>query len=80
MNRLYLAAALLALPVCLNAAAANPNVAETPATPRHTPRLLSTEEARRDVALLRRALETVHPGLYRYTTKAGIEALEARLK
>jgi len=80
MNRLYLAAALLALPLPLNAAAANPNVAETPATPRYTPRLLSVEEARRDVALLRRALETVHPGLYRYTTKAGIDAAFARLE
>ncbi len=37
-------------------------------------------EARRDVALLRRALETVHPGLYRYTPKPEVDAAFRRLE
>ena len=80
MKSLYLvaAAALFTLPLPLNAAAAEP--AATPAAPRYTPRLLSAEEATRDVALLRRALETVHPGLYRYTAKPDIDAAFANLE
>ncbi len=50
------------------------------ASPLYTPRQISAEDATRDVALLRRALETVHPGLYRYTPKAQIDAAFARLE
>ncbi len=52
------------------------------ATPVSTyqPRMLSTEDSRADVALLRRGLETVHPGLYRYTSKKDIDAAFARLE
>ena len=46
----------------------------------YQPRMLSAEDARADVALLRRGLETVHPGLYRYTTNKGINAAFARLE
>ncbi len=44
------------------------------------PRILSEQDARADVALLRRALETIHPGLYRYSSKAEIDAAFARLE
>ncbi len=82
MKSLYLAAAaaLFTLPPPLSAAAAEPAAAATPAAPRYAPRLLSAEEAARDVALLRRALETVHPGLYRYSAKAEIDAAFAQLE
>lgn len=43
-------------------------------------RVLSAEEASADVALLRRALETVHPGRYRYSNKALIDAAFSRLE
>lgn len=83
MKRLYLAAAgtLLCLPFPLAAAAAATDAGTAAAAlPRYTPRLLSADEATRDVALLIRALETVHPGLYRYATKAEIDAAFAQLK
>ncbi|WP_188945575.1 S41 family peptidase, partial [Polymorphobacter multimanifer] len=46
----------------------------------YSPRVIAAEDASRDVALLRRALEPVHPGLYRYTPRAGIDAAFARLE
>lgn len=82
MKSLTLAAAatLFALPLPLAAAAAEPATSASPAAQRYTLRLLSAEEAARDVALLRRALETVHPGLYRYSAKAEIDAAFALLE
>lgn len=47
-------------------------------------RTLSAAEAQADVALMRRALETIHPGLYRRTSKAQMDlafaTLEQRVK
>ena len=43
-------------------------------------RIISAENARADVALLRRGLQTVHPGLYRYSTKQAIDAAFTRLE
>jgi Peptidase family S41 len=43
-------------------------------------RVLSPEQASQDVALLRRALETIHPGLYRRTSKTQIDRAFARLE
>lgn len=51
-----------------------------PAQASYQPLVIAPSEARRDVALLRRALETVHPGLYRYTTKPEIDAAFDRLE
>lgn len=81
MKSLYLAAAtaLLALPLPSAAAPAD-QVAAAPAAPRYKAHLLTAAEATRDVALLRRALETVHPGLYRYSAKADIDAAFAQLE
>ena len=80
MKSLYLAAAaLLALPFPLSVAAAQP-ATEAPIAPRYTARQLSAAEATLDVTLLRRALETVHPGLYRYTAKAEIDAAFGQLE
>lgn len=73
------AAALMCLPASLAAAPADPAAAAI-AQPRYAVRLLSPEEATRDIALLRRALETVHPGLYRYSANAQIDAAFARLE
>lgn len=41
---------------------------------------LDATKARADVALLRRALETIHPGLHRYRSKAEAQAAFARLE
>lgn len=46
----------------------------------YEPRIVAAADAGRDVALLRRALETIHPGLYRYTARPEIEAAFARLE
>lgn len=46
----------------------------------YTPVTLTAEAAQSDVALMRRALETVHPGLYRYQSKATIDEAFARLE
>jgi hypothetical protein len=43
-------------------------------------RLLTSDQARADIALMRRALETIHPGLYRYRSKAEIDAAFMRLE
>ncbi len=81
MKSLYLAAAaLLALPLPLGATTAQSASAEAPAAPVYAVRMLSAEQATGDVTLLRRALETVHPGLYRYSSKADIDAAFARLE
>jgi hypothetical protein len=42
--------------------------------------MLSPEQAAADVALARRALELIHPGLDRYTPKADLDAAFARLE
>jgi hypothetical protein len=80
MNHLAFAVALLALPLSATLNAAAPPWAQTADAARYEPRLLSAEQALRDVALLRRALETVHPGLYRYSDKPAINAAFARLE
>jgi hypothetical protein len=43
-------------------------------------RLISAGDAAADIALLRRGLETIHPGLYRYSNKKEIDAAFARLE
>lgn len=50
----------------------------TPAAP--TIRTLSPAQAQQDVALMRRALETIPPGLYRRTSKAQIDTAFAGLE
>ena len=80
MKHLALAAAVLALPLSLSAPFAAPLAAQTADAALYVPRVLSAEQASRDVALLRRALETVHPGLYRYSDKPVIAAAFARLE
>ncbi|WP_156255090.1 S41 family peptidase [Sandarakinorhabdus oryzae] len=42
--------------------------------------MLTPAQATRDVALMRRALETIHPGLTRYVPKAQVDAGFARLE
>jgi len=42
--------------------------------------MLSPAQAASDVVLLRRAFETIHPGLYRYQSKAAVDAAFARLE
>ena len=46
----------------------------------YEPLLITPSDAHRDAALLRRALETVHPGLYRYTDKVHVDAAFNRLE
>ncbi len=80
MKSLYTAVTLLAFALPLSATAAEPVAAKVPATPRYAARMLTAKQATRDVTLLRRALETVHPGLYRYSVKAKIDAAFDRLE
>jgi hypothetical protein len=80
MKHLARAAALLAVPLSFADGTAAPLAAQNADPARYTPRLLSADQATRDVALLRRALETVHPGLYRYSEKPAIDAAFARLE
>ena len=51
----------------------------TPAIAMPNP-LLTPAQASSDVALMRRAMETIHPGLYRYVPKAEVDASFARLE
>jgi hypothetical protein len=51
-----------------------------PSEPPPYEQTLSPDEMRGDLALLRQALETIHPGLYRYTSRAEIDAAFARLE
>lgn len=74
------AAMLFIFPLPSYVAAAAPVTEATPAVPHFAPRMLSASQATRDVALLRRALETVHPGLYRYAAKPEINAAFAKLE
>ena len=46
----------------------------------YAPRALDPDSVRADLALLREALETVHPGTYRYTPQAEVDAALARLE
>lgn len=69
-----------AAPVLAAPSAPSSAPAASAASSLYAPRLISAEDASKDVALLRRALETVHPGLYRYTPKAQIDAAFARLE
>ncbi|MFZ4604151.1 MAG: S41 family peptidase, partial [Caulobacterales bacterium] len=55
------------------------SVAPTPA-PALALRTLTPAQAQQDVALMRRALETIHPGLYRRTTKTRMDAAFADLE
>jgi hypothetical protein len=61
---------------------ATPVPAQVDAAPvaAYAPVVLSVADARADVALMRRALETIHPGLYRYQSRATIDAAFARLE
>lgn len=43
-------------------------------------RMLSAAQARADIALMRRALETIHPGLYRRTPKTDLDRALAELE
>ena len=56
----------------LSLAQAEATSAQLPGAP--TLRTLTPAQAQEDVALLRRSLETIHPGLYRRTTKAKMDA------
>lgn len=56
-------------------------LASAPASPADMPNpLLSPAQAASDVALLRRAMETIHPGLYRYVPKAEVDGAFSRLE
>ncbi len=59
--------------VCIAALLACPAAAHMPDP------MLTAAQATADVALMRRAMETVHPGLYRYAKKAEVDAGFARL-
>lgn len=73
-----LAAVLMAASVMASpaSAACTPDAPPaTEATPTADPaKALTTAQIAEDAALLRRALEMVHPGLYRYSTKTEIDA------
>jgi hypothetical protein len=68
----------LAAPAMAQVSAADPQAAAPAAD--YQPLTLRTDQAGADVALLRRGLETIHPGLYRYRTHAQIDAAFTRLE
>jgi len=57
------------------ASATQPSVA----TAGYQARIISAEDASADIALMRRGFETIHPGIYRYTSKKEIDAAFVRL-
>ncbi len=63
------------LPIALLLLTASP----LPAEP-YQPLQLTSAQATADIALMRRGLETIHPGLYRYRSHAEIDAAFARLE
>jgi hypothetical protein len=69
----------LGLPQAVYAQNGVPNAASA-ALPSYPIRMLTPAQAQADVALMRRALETIHPGLYRRTGKALINRAFARLE
>lgn len=75
MRGFGLASACLALVFAMAAAAFVPAAAEPAVAVSATPpiRMLAAEDARADIALMRRALETIHPGLYRRASKAEMD-------
>lgn len=61
--------------------ASSPLSAQSPkASAPYQAKMVAPEDAKADIALLRRGLETIHPGLYRYTSKAEIDAAFAKLE
>lgn len=78
MRLLFLtSAAAAAIIMTVPAAAAGQQPSDVVA---YQPRIIPPEDARADVALLRRGIETIHPGLYRYVSKRDIDAAFARLE
>lgn len=80
MRSLFVAATAALWCTAVSAAAGEEGPSTTASTAKalYQPRMISAREATQDIALLRRALETIHPGLYRYTDKAGIDAAFAQ--
>ncbi|RKH15245.1 hypothetical protein D7X74_18730 [Corallococcus sp. CA047B] len=76
LRLLALSCSALLLVVPTLAAAEPPAPVEAP----YSPVTLDAVKARADVALLRRALETIHPGLYRYRSRAELQAAFVRLE
>lgn len=75
------AAPALAAPALAQPALATTVAATIPATSAAFPvRILSPAEAAADIALMRRALETIHPGLYRRASRQMIDRAFARLE
>lgn len=72
---------VLALPLCATAPriVAQPSAQRPGAPSSATDSLLPATTLQHDVALLRTALETVHPGLHRYATAAQVDSLFAAL-
>jgi Peptidase family S41 len=78
MRKLFLTSAAA---VALTMLTPFPTVAQQPMEMvAYQPRIISAEDARTDVALLRRGFETIHPGLYRYASKKEIDAAFAKLE
>ena len=73
-----IAVALLALSALV--AAANAQASGGGGAAVYEPRVLTPSQASEDIALLRRALEDVHPGLHRYTPKVRMDSAFARLE
>jgi hypothetical protein len=67
--------------IALTTLAPSPAAAQQPTEiTAYQPRIISAEDARADLALLRRGFETIHPGLYRYAGKKEIDAAFTRLE
>lgn len=79
-SALLLSCCLLGAAGLAGADPASSSDAKNAITAAYRPALLTPQAASADIALLRRALETIHPGLYRYRSKDEIDAAFARLQ
>jgi hypothetical protein len=80
MRRIGLGLTVILALLSTQALAQQPPASAPQLPERYVARVLSSDEAQADVALLRRALETIHPGLYRRTPKDGIESAFQKLE
>lgn len=78
MHRFALASA--AALACICSTPANVLAQQAPVPAAYQAKTISAADASADIAILRRALETIHPGLYRYSGKPVIDAAFARLE
>jgi len=80
ITRYSIALACIALTMPLVSIATPDPATGSPPVANYSLRVLAAAQASGDIALLRRAIETIHPGLYRYTRRSEIDSAFNRLE